>query len=103
MRRLQARGENGSALIWVRILDILKMSAIFQLNWVRRLNGKPGVPYNRGLRVQGSPHPTRLWQRFTGTGSGQQRFPRPIALGRAGGLHGALYQLYDKARDRHKL
>jgi len=25
--------------------------------WVRRLIGKPGVPYNRRLRVRGSPHP----------------------------------------------
>src|SRR5208282_3898175 len=26
-------------------------------HWVRRLIGKPGVPYNRRLRVRGSPHP----------------------------------------------
>jgi hypothetical protein len=33
------------------------MRAIFKLYWVRRLIGKPGVPYNRRLRVRGSPHP----------------------------------------------
>jgi hypothetical protein len=36
--------------------DILKMRA--NLNrWVRKLIGKLGVPYNRRLRVRGSPHP----------------------------------------------
>ena len=33
------------------------MRAIFQLFWVRKLIGKLGVPYNRRLRVRGSPHP----------------------------------------------
>src|ERR1017187_5860514 len=33
------------------------MSAIFQSYWVRKLIGKLGVPYNRRLRVRGSPHP----------------------------------------------
>jgi hypothetical protein len=33
------------------------MCAIFQLYWVRKLIGKLGVPYNRRLRVRGSPHP----------------------------------------------
>ncbi len=33
------------------------MRAIFQSNWVRKLIGKLGVPYNRRLRVRGSPHP----------------------------------------------
>jgi len=33
------------------------MSAIFQPCWVRKLIGKLGVPYNRGLRVRGSPQP----------------------------------------------
>jgi len=33
------------------------MCAIFKSVWVRRLKGKPGVPYNRKLRVRGSPHP----------------------------------------------
>jgi len=33
------------------------MCAIFKSFWVRRLIGKPGVPYNRRLRVRGSPHP----------------------------------------------
>ena len=37
--------------------DIFKMRAIFQSFWVRKLIGKLGVPYNRRLRVQGSPHP----------------------------------------------
>jgi hypothetical protein len=37
--------------------DISKMRAIFKSFWVRRLNGKPGVPYNRRLRVRGSSHP----------------------------------------------
>ena len=39
------------------IFEILKMCAIFQLLWVRKLIGKLGVPYNRRLRVRGSPHP----------------------------------------------
>src|SRR5476651_804882 len=33
------------------------MGAIFQSVWVRKLIGKLGVPYNRRLRVRGSPHP----------------------------------------------
>jgi hypothetical protein len=33
------------------------MRATFKSVWVRRLIGKPGVPYNRRLRVRGSPHP----------------------------------------------
>jgi len=33
------------------------MCAIFRLLWVRKLIGKPRVPYNRGLRVRGSSHP----------------------------------------------
>ena len=33
------------------------MSAIFKSYWVRKLIGKLGVPYNRRLRVRGSPHP----------------------------------------------
>jgi hypothetical protein len=33
------------------------MSAMFQSLWVRKLIGKPRVPYNRGLRVRGSSHP----------------------------------------------
>jgi hypothetical protein len=33
------------------------MSATFQSFWVRKLIGKLGVPYNRRLRVRGSPHP----------------------------------------------
>src|ERR1019366_1074273 len=37
--------------------DIFKMRAIFQSYWVRKLIGKLGVPYNRRLRVRGSPHP----------------------------------------------
>jgi hypothetical protein len=37
--------------------DILKMYAIFQSFWVRKLIGKLRVPYNRRLRVRGSPHP----------------------------------------------
>jgi hypothetical protein len=37
--------------------DFFKMRAIFKLLWVRRLIGKPGVPYNRRLGVRGSPHP----------------------------------------------
>jgi hypothetical protein len=37
--------------------DIFKMRAIFQSFWVRKLIGKLGVPYNRRLRVRGSPHP----------------------------------------------
>ena len=40
-----------------RPFDIFKMCAIFKFSWVRRLIGKPGVPYNRRLRVRGSPHP----------------------------------------------
>jgi hypothetical protein len=32
------------------------MFAIVPLLWVRKLIGKPRVPYNRGLRVRGSPH-----------------------------------------------
>jgi hypothetical protein len=32
------------------------MRAIFN-HWVRKLIGKLGVPYNRRLRVRGSPHP----------------------------------------------
>jgi hypothetical protein len=39
------------------IFDILKMRAIFKPIWVRKLIGKLGVPYNRRLRVRGSPHP----------------------------------------------
>jgi hypothetical protein len=35
----------------------IKMRAIFKLFRVRKLIGKPGVPYNRRLRVRGSPHP----------------------------------------------
>ena len=33
------------------------MRAIFQLFWLLKLIGKLGVPYNRRLRVRGSPHP----------------------------------------------
>src|SRR5271156_1610427 len=33
------------------------MYAIFKSVWVRKLIGKLGVPYNRRLRVRGSPHP----------------------------------------------
>ena len=33
--------------------DIFKMRAIFKSFWVRKLIGKLGVPYNRGLRVRG--------------------------------------------------
>jgi hypothetical protein len=33
------------------------MRAIFKSYWVRKLIGKLGVPYNRRLRVRGSPHP----------------------------------------------
>jgi hypothetical protein len=33
------------------------MRAIFKSFWVRKLIGKLGVPYNRRLRVRGSPHP----------------------------------------------
>jgi hypothetical protein len=37
--------------------DIFKMHAIFKSFWVRKLIGKLGVPYNRRLRVRGSPLP----------------------------------------------
>ena|SRR5581483_2589614 len=37
--------------------DILNMCAIFPSLWVRKLIGQTRVPYNRGLRVRGSPHP----------------------------------------------
>lgn len=37
--------------------DIFQMRAIFKPYWVRKLIGKLGVPYNRRLRVRGSPHP----------------------------------------------
>jgi hypothetical protein len=40
-----------------RPFDIFKMRAIFKSFWVRKLIGKLGVPYNRRLRVRGSPHP----------------------------------------------
>jgi hypothetical protein len=33
------------------------MRAILKSFWVRKLIGKLGVPYNRRLRVRGSPHP----------------------------------------------
>jgi hypothetical protein len=33
------------------------MCAKYQSFWVRKLIGKLGVPYNRRLRVRGSPHP----------------------------------------------
>jgi hypothetical protein len=33
------------------------MRATFKSVWVRKLIGKLGVPYNRRLRVRGSPHP----------------------------------------------
>jgi hypothetical protein len=33
------------------------MCAIFPSVWVRKLTGQTRVPYNRGLRVQSSPHP----------------------------------------------
>jgi IS1 family transposase len=35
----------------------MKFYAIFKSVWVRKLIGKLGVPYNRRLRVRGSPHP----------------------------------------------
>ena len=38
-------------------VDISKMRANFKSVWVRKLIGKLGVPYNRRLRVRGSPHP----------------------------------------------
>jgi hypothetical protein len=38
-------------------IDFFKMRAIFQSSWVRKLIGKLGDPYNRRLRVRGSPHP----------------------------------------------
>jgi len=44
-------------MVGCRPFDIFKMCAIFKSSWVRRLIGKPGVPYNRRLRVRGSPHP----------------------------------------------
>jgi hypothetical protein len=37
--------------------DIFKMRAIFKSVLMRKLIGKLGVPYNRRLRVRGSPHP----------------------------------------------
>ena len=36
--------------------DIVMVSATLN-QWVRRLIGKPGVPYNRSLRVRTSSHP----------------------------------------------
>jgi hypothetical protein len=33
------------------------MRAIFKSCWVRKSIGKLGVPYNRNLRIQGSPQP----------------------------------------------
>jgi hypothetical protein len=39
------------------IFAIFTMRAIFKSVWVRKLIGKLGVPYNRRLRVRGSPHP----------------------------------------------
>jgi len=39
------------------VFDILKMCAMFLSLWVRKLIGKPRIPYNRGLRVRGSSHP----------------------------------------------
>jgi hypothetical protein len=38
------------------IFAIFKMRATFN-HWVRRLIGKPSVPYNRRLPVRGWPHP----------------------------------------------
>jgi hypothetical protein len=37
--------------------DILKMCAVFQSAWVRKLIGKSRVPYNRGVQFRGSSHP----------------------------------------------
>ena len=44
-------------MIYRQPFDIFKMRAILKSFWVRKLIGKLGVPYNRGLRVRGSPHP----------------------------------------------
>src|ERR1700685_3563418 len=39
------------------IIASRRLRTIFIYNWVRKLIGKLGVPYNRRLRVRGSPHP----------------------------------------------
>jgi hypothetical protein len=39
------------------VFDNMIIHAILKSFWVRRLIGKPGVPYNRRLRVRGSSHP----------------------------------------------
>ena len=50
-------GFASALLISQKKVETLKMCAIFQSYWVRKLIGKLGVPYNRRLRVRGSPHP----------------------------------------------
>jgi len=45
-----------SWMVGRQTFDIFKMRANFN-RWVRRLIGKLRVPYNRRLRVRGSPHP----------------------------------------------
>ncbi|HWF18373.1 MAG TPA: hypothetical protein VG754_03865 [Verrucomicrobiae bacterium] len=38
-------------------LTLGKCAQHFKLLWLRKLIGKPRVPYNRGLRIRGSSHP----------------------------------------------
>ncbi|HUA38803.1 MAG TPA: hypothetical protein VMA35_10470, partial [Candidatus Sulfopaludibacter sp.] len=74
------------------VIDNFKMRATFKSFWVRKLIGKLGVPYNRRLRVRGSPHPIRLCNRFTTTSNRKQRFTRPFGLRQAGAFNGTVNQ-----------
>src|SRR5277367_6197141 len=72
-------------------IEILKMRAKFKSVWVRKLIGKLGVPYNRRLRVRGSPHPQTSCHRFINPSGGKQCLTRPFALCEAGSGNGLVY------------
>ena len=64
-------------------------SATLLMSWVRKLIGKLRVPYNRGLRVRGSPHPFISMQ-LTNTGSSKQGASKPFGLVQSGSLYSSL-------------
>jgi hypothetical protein len=56
------------------------MRAIFQSYWVRKLIGKLGVPYNRRLRVRGSPHPKNRYDAVLSLAAAESNAFRAHAL-----------------------
>jgi hypothetical protein len=69
-------------MVWVLLnqtFDILKMCANLKSLRVRKLIGKPRVPYNRGLGVRGSSHPFLCCRLFHASRR-EQRLPYPCGL-----------------------